>query len=655
MSELVRTDHGLSFKPSSMDLREVDSFMNTEAPRIHDSFGGLSVQEDGYLVIPDHYKKLQPAIQSYVGKVGSLEHQTTREEWEALYDDLSAAEAKASKSDNGPLEVFNKMILKVGENSDAVDPWINLIPNSYGLCVVKAGFAILLKMAKKHSETRQAIFDAFIDVRGTIADAMSRGIHFQSHHSVYRRAGELYGSIVDAIQDLLAIVEYRKEKRSLGRRISRGKAPLRDPKEILKTVKDTADGFLKEVDNCRDAIIQKTGRDTQQTRGKVEFVCWKAIEIRDSVSRVQKGQDEQLSILKNVQQEQDVVGLRLSQCREQSTEGMREILRDQEKKYQATITKLEWIIRQQLPVGPDAYIPPVRHEGASKAVISLKRLVTILSSSFAGPAADYGTELDFDISQMRNNDLQAVMSSAATFHPVSQSQAHSALDHDRLFEWLHTDHPDFLFIDGNCQGNPTDSVSPMSLLCTRVGLTIANMEPENVFVHFYCGLHVDTRRNNWYGPDGMIRSILSQILTALVDKELLDMGFLNSRSFVKDLEYHDVHTLCDLLHDLVQQFDTDTTIYCFVDGVSKFDVDFRGAFASLKLILRRIQGITRDDNLKPKLKVLMTVPFRSSQRLRRTIEDECYISLSPHALGSKQLSQASVKSTTMNMWSNYQV
>jgi hypothetical protein len=166
-----------------------------------------------------------------VGKVGSLEHQTTREEWEALYDDLSAAEAKASKSDNGPLEVFNKMILKVGENSDAVDPWINLIPNSYGLCVVKAGFAILLKvrvesvsyfinaesdhiqMAKKHSETRQAIFDAFIDVRGTIADAMSRGIHFQSHHSVYRRAGELYGSIVDAIQDLLAIVEYRKEKR----------------------------------------------------------------------------------------------------------------------------------------------------------------------------------------------------------------------------------------------------------------------------------------------------------------------------------------------------------------------------------------------------------------------------------------------------------
>ncbi|XEU94966.1 hypothetical protein FSHL1_000250 [Fusarium sambucinum] len=151
----------------------------------------------------------------------------------------------------------------------------------------------------------------------------------------------------------------------------------------------------------------------------------------------------------------------------------------------------------------------------------------------------------------------------------------------------------------------------------------------------------------------MIRSILSQILTALVDKEILDMSFLNQRSFVKDLENHDVHALCDLLHDLVQHFDADTTIYCFVDGVSKFDVDFRGAFASLKLILGRIQGTIGDDNLKPKLKVLMTVPFRSSQRLRRTIEEESYISLSPHALGSRQLSEASVRSSTQNPWTHH--
>jgi hypothetical protein len=156
-------------KTTPMDLREVNRFMNREAPQIHESYGGLSVNEDGHLIIPDHYKlgitvchnstenrmltllsrKLQPAIQSYLKNAGTFNHKTTREEWEALYDDIATAEAKASDSDNGPLEIFNKMILKIGENSDSVDPWIHLIPNSYGLCVVKSGFALLLSVCTR--------------------------------------------------------------------------------------------------------------------------------------------------------------------------------------------------------------------------------------------------------------------------------------------------------------------------------------------------------------------------------------------------------------------------------------------------------------------------------------------------------------------------
>lgn len=66
-------------------------------------------------------------------------------------------------------------------------------------------------MAKAYSETRQAIFNAFTSVRETLGAASSRDIAFQSHSSVYRVAGELYGSIVDAIQELLAIFEDRKE------------------------------------------------------------------------------------------------------------------------------------------------------------------------------------------------------------------------------------------------------------------------------------------------------------------------------------------------------------------------------------------------------------------------------------------------------------
>jgi hypothetical protein len=444
---------------------------------------------------------------------------------------------------------------------------------------------------------------------------------------------------------------------ALGRR-TRKKAQLRDPKEILNSVKEKADALLTEVDNCRDSVIQKTGKDTHQTLGKVEIIYWKAIDIRESVSRVQRGQDKQLSIIENINQKQDVL-LQLSRCREDSNEGLLQIIRDQQRskylalgicqhlliEHQATVTQLESII--SLLTGPDPYISANRREGTSKGAISLERLLRILSSS-PGTAANNRRELDLDFLKMRDNDLHTIVSSAATIHPTSQSQAFSALNHDRLFDWMYVEHPDLLFIDGNCQVNATDSISPLSLLCARVGLTLANMEPENVFVHFYCGLHVDPGRNNWSGPDGMIRSILVQIIAALVDKDLLDLSFLNRRSFIRGLENHDTYTLCHLLHDLVQQFDPDTTIYCFIDGVSRFDVDYRGTFGLLKVIIDRIEGIVEDDSLKPKLKVFMTAPIRSSHRLRSIIEDDFYISLSPHAAGGRQLSGGSVASSIRN-------
>lgn len=46
----------MALESTLLDLKEVDGFMNREAPKVHDSFGGLSVQENGRLMIPDYYK-----------------------------------------------------------------------------------------------------------------------------------------------------------------------------------------------------------------------------------------------------------------------------------------------------------------------------------------------------------------------------------------------------------------------------------------------------------------------------------------------------------------------------------------------------------------------------------------------------------------------
>ncbi|KAK3359208.1 hypothetical protein B0T25DRAFT_564238 [Lasiosphaeria hispida] len=109
---------------------------------------------------------------------------------------------------------------------------------------------------------------------------------------------------------------------------------------------------------------------------------------------------------------------------------------------------------------------------------------------------------------------------------------------------------DTLLVDGNMQDASSDKISPLSLFCTNFALAITNLEPENVFTHFYCGLRTDGD-DTWSGPNGLVRSIIAQLLR-------------------------------HLLHTLLHQFSAGTTIYSIIDGISTFDVDYRRAFAILE-------------------------------------------------------------------------
>lgn len=73
--------------------------------------------------------------------------------WQSLYEKLAIAEVEShNRSDAGCFEVFNSMTLWVGDHSEAISPWLELIPSELGLCIVKSAFAILLsvRLIKQH-------------------------------------------------------------------------------------------------------------------------------------------------------------------------------------------------------------------------------------------------------------------------------------------------------------------------------------------------------------------------------------------------------------------------------------------------------------------------------------------------------------------------
>ncbi|KAK0720869.1 hypothetical protein B0H67DRAFT_206322 [Lasiosphaeris hirsuta] len=70
----------------------------------------------------------------------------TETDWQSLFESVALAEAAASNLDNSPFEIFNRFAIRVGERTDVIDPWVCLIPDSYGLSVIKSAVAILLKV-----------------------------------------------------------------------------------------------------------------------------------------------------------------------------------------------------------------------------------------------------------------------------------------------------------------------------------------------------------------------------------------------------------------------------------------------------------------------------------------------------------------------------
>jgi hypothetical protein len=94
-------------------------------------------------------RRLAFALQDYVplnyGITAGPE--TPKQDWDELFTKLNATEAAAHGEAKSPSAIFNQLVFTVGENKRYIDPWIELIPDEYGLGIIKASIAILLNVS----------------------------------------------------------------------------------------------------------------------------------------------------------------------------------------------------------------------------------------------------------------------------------------------------------------------------------------------------------------------------------------------------------------------------------------------------------------------------------------------------------------------------
>ena len=137
-------------------------FVSEKAVKIHQGFGGWSQFNDQrarfeypkpylYVVFPCLVlyhalpiitnRTLEALLRSHVKSIPDNECP-----WTVVCDRLAEAERKWATGDKGARAIFAKTWVKIGETKEMIDPWLNLIPDSYGLAVVKTGVALLLQV-----------------------------------------------------------------------------------------------------------------------------------------------------------------------------------------------------------------------------------------------------------------------------------------------------------------------------------------------------------------------------------------------------------------------------------------------------------------------------------------------------------------------------
>ncbi|KAI1170750.1 hypothetical protein F4777DRAFT_567996 [Nemania sp. FL0916] len=656
--------------PDALKVRIAATFVSDEALKVHPIFSGSSSFDpnSGQFRSPLQFEPLAVALQEHASTTFEIDvgPNTSKSAWDDLFDKINEIEEKANETEHGPRAIFRKFTLKAGENKETIDPWINLIPDEYGLAIVKCAVAIALNIAEQEYLKREKLFDALIEIRATIGEANSKTRSFQLEPEISRCAGLLYEAIVTALQEILQslpkkpsikrhrlIPKWGKSKSGWSgtarknndrKRKEQNKAEKKeelnlkniDLDAVLEKARTAAKDLDRAVDEWKMETLRRTGEYSKNTNEQITLMReWVIIDadpiIRDTNSEMRRTRAEMIEMKrqqKNIMEEQDktnrslqelLANGRLFQGREEVNQSLLELLLETRK-------ELQYLKGQQEQTGPRA-----------EAIVTLSQLLEILCGlSFSQSRVDEQmTDLDTMLERLHDG-LDTVIRRRMGVSIQDQGQVQSIFHDTRFVSWLESDESCTILVDGNMESSSRNRVSAMSLLCANFVLSMTKLEPHNVCLHFFCGLH-DSPAQPWQGPKGLLQSFIIQLLAGLKARNRLSLDFLFMRTQIKRLKAGDMDELCRVCHELIRQFSSETTVYCIIDGIQRFHRD--PGLADSDSLLRFLKAVTRDEYLKPTFKVLMTVPYRSPPPLKKIVGEKNYIYLTARHLSPRTLTR----------------
>lgn len=202
-----------------------------------------------------------------------------------------------------------------------------------------------------------------------------------------------------------------------------------------------------------------------------------------------------------------------------------------------------------------------------------------------------------------DNDWGTVTRYSGDFDSRTQSQVQSILQQGRFLGWMRSKYPDLLLILADLPASGTEGISPVSVFCATLVSSLTNIRREDLVLHFFCGLHVDSCDPS-PGPRGLVRSLIMQLFAYLSRTGCANLDFICDRGYVRDIEDQILETLCHTLQELLFQCEPGTHVYCIIDSVTLFERDVW--FRDLKKVAKFLQEFVENEEMPAVLKVMLT-------------------------------------------------
>jgi hypothetical protein len=197
-------------RPGKREVKVVGTYISKEGPGMHEGFGGssqLDVEQAKFVLDLSPHQRLERALQDYINE--SMEITVTKFD-DSLCDKIAAMEKSYTQSRQG---LWHRLWYGMADNKDIVEAWVDLIPDDFGLSVIKAGVAIIFKLAENSKGKQEKVFKTFSTLQETLLDLRPDRARFRNDSRVRECASSLFDAVVKSIEDMVIVLSATEPSR----------------------------------------------------------------------------------------------------------------------------------------------------------------------------------------------------------------------------------------------------------------------------------------------------------------------------------------------------------------------------------------------------------------------------------------------------------